>query len=73
MATFSQMHHDVACVEFLLEPVTKADCPRAAALMEHSAVTNVDADFLRCEPQRKNVLIISWLFIIIDHNSRVAL
>lgn len=35
-------------------------------------MTNVDADFLKCEPQMKNVLIISSLFIIADHNSTVA-
>lgn len=50
-AMFPQMHHDVV-FEFLLEPVAKADWLRSATLMEHSTITNVDADVLKCEPQR---------------------
>lgn len=43
-ALFPQMHHDDVRAEFLLEPVAKADFLRAATLMEHNTVTNVDAD-----------------------------
>lgn len=42
------MPHDVVRAQFLLEPVAKADCLRAATVMEHNTVTNVDAD-----PQKK--------------------
>lgn len=71
-AVFPQMHHEAVRVGFLPEPVAKADRLRAATWMERNLVTNVDADFLQCEPRWKNVLIISSLFIITHHNGSVA-
>lgn len=58
--------------EFLLEPVAKADRPRAATRLERNLVTNVDADFFKYEPRWKNVLIISSLFIIIHRDDSIA-
>lgn len=67
------MHHEaVRAGFFLLEPVAKADRPRAATQLERNLVTNVDADFFKCEPRWKNELIISSLFIIIHHDDSVA-
>lgn len=69
---FPQMHHGAVRVGFLLEAVAKADRLRAATGIERNLVTNVDADFLQCEPRWKNVLIISSPFIITHHNDSVA-
>ncbi len=56
-------------LSFLLELFGKAICLWAATLMEHRRKTSVDNEH---ETEGRNVLIISPLFIIIDHNGSVS-